>query len=232
VDGSGINLGSYIENCYSTSLVHYTGIADPTDRGFVGTVALTNTFLNNFFNVNTSEQHSDTSGTATPLGSTGMRNLITFTSTLSSGLDTPWDFAYQYNDDTGDDDIWDMDTSGIINDGYPFLFWENGDVIALADPDAVAIAQNDIPEKFALLPAYPNPFNPRTTISFQLSAISNVEINIFDINGRQITKLYNGNQEAGTYELIWNAGDMPSGVYIVKMVAGSFTGSQKVVLIK
>ncbi|MEA3391880.1 MAG: choice-of-anchor D domain-containing protein, partial [Candidatus Marinimicrobia bacterium] len=138
VNGYGINLGSNIENCFSTSLVHYTGTADPTDRGFVGSVALTNTFTNNFFDLTLSNQLTDAVGTATAKDSIAMRNIMTFTATSTEGLTSAWDFAYNFNDDAGDDDIWDMDTSGAFNDGYPFLFWENGDEVALSDEVGVS----------------------------------------------------------------------------------------------
>jgi len=231
VDGYGINLGSFIESSYSLTEVTILGGSTDVNRGFVGTATQTNTFSDNFFNVNTSGQLSDTSAAATALDSTAMRELNTFTNTITAGLDEPWDFAYHYNDDEGDEDIWDLDTSRVINNGYPFLFWENADLISLPEPE-VAIVKNTIPDEYTLYAAYPNPFNPRTTIGYQLSADSNVEINIFGISGKQIATLYHGDQEAGSYELTWNANDMPSGVYIVRMVAGDFMATQKIVLIK
>lgn len=230
VNGYGINLGSNIENCFSTSLVHYTGTADPTDRGFVGMVALTNTFINNFFVVTSSSQLTDAAGAATPKDSIAMSDITTFTDISTEGLTSAWDFAYNFNDDAGDDDIWDMDTSGAFNDGYPFLFWENGDDVAL--PEVVGISDQNIPDEFGLDPAYPNPFNPRTAISYQLSAVSFVNINIYNTRGELVDQLINGFVEKGKYELVWDASDMPSGVYIIRMRAGDFIASQKVVLIK
>ena len=231
VDGYGINLGSYIEYCYSLTNVAIFGGSTDINRGFVGTATQTNTFSNNFFNINTSGQLSDTSGAATALDSTVMRQLTTFTSTLTPGLDSPWDFVYHYYDDTGNEDLWDMDTSATLNDGYPFLFWENAGLVSLSDPE-VSIAEQDIPHKFALLPAYPNPFNPKTVIRLHYAENCNSVINIYNVQGILVEKLFNGSIEAGSYELIWDASDMPSGVYIVRMVAGSFVGSKKVVLLK
>jgi len=231
VNGYGINLGSNIENCFSTSLVHYTGTTDPTDRGFVGMVALTNTFINNFFVVTSSSQLTDAVGAATPKDSIAMSDVTTFTDISTEGLTSAWDFAYNFNDDPGDDDIWDMDTSGVFNDGYPFLFWENGEDVALQEEVGIADFDGMI-EDFKLSPAYPNPFNPRTAISFQLSAFSNIELNIYNVQGILVDKLYNGPIEAGSHELTWDASDMPSGVYIVRMVAGDFVASQKLVLMK
>jgi FG-GAP repeat protein/type IX secretion system substrate protein/HYDIN/CFA65/VesB family protein/GLUG motif-containing protein len=230
VNGWGVNLGSNIENCYSTSLVHYNGIADPTDRGFVGTVALTNTFINNFFVVTSSSQLADAVGAATPKDSIAMSDATTFTDISIEGLTSAWDFAYNFNDDAGDEDIWDMDTSGALNDGYPFLFWENGDDIALQEE--VGVDDIDIIEEFLLAPAYPNPFNPKTVISVQYAVGSNSTINIYNIQGKLVDRLFHGYVEIGTYELTWDASNMPSGVYVVKMTAGDFVQSQKVVLLK
>jgi hypothetical protein len=231
VDGYGINLGSYIEYCYSLTNVAIFGGSTDINRGFVGTATQTNTFSNNFFNINTSGQLSDTSGAATALDSTAMQDLATYTSTLTPGLDSPWDFAYHFNDDTDDEDLWDLDTSGTINEGYPFLFWENAGFISIVEPE-VSIAEQDIPHKFALLPAYPNPFNPKTVIRLHYAVGSNAIVNIYNTQGKLVNQLLNAYLEAGSYKLTWDASDMPSGVYIVRMVAGSFVGSQKIVLIK
>ena len=231
VDGYGINLGSSIENCYAMNEVLVLGGDTTTDKGFIGTVTQTNTFTNNFFCINPSGHVSDAAGAATPMDSTAMRNIATYTNITTEGLTSAWDFAYNYHDDAGIDDLWDMDTSGTFNDGFPFLFWQNGDAVALPEPE-VAIAEIGLPDKYALLPAYPNPFNPRTAISYQLSADSHVELNIYNVRGKLIDRLTKAYMEAGTYELIWNASDMPSGVYIVRMVAEDFIASQKMVLLK
>ncbi|MCK4530875.1 MAG: T9SS type A sorting domain-containing protein, partial [Candidatus Marinimicrobia bacterium] len=231
VNGYGINLGSNIENCFSTSLVHYTGTTDPTDRGFVGMVALTNTFINNFFVVTSSSQLTDAAGAATPKDSIAMSDVTTFTDISTEGLTSAWDFAYNFNDDAGDDDIWDMDTSGAFNDGYPFLFWENGDDIALQEEVGIA-DQNGMISEFKLLPAYPNPFNPKTVIGLHYAVSGNSVINIYNVQGILVEQLFNDYIEAGSYKLTWDASDMSSGVYIVRMVAGDFIQSQKVVLIK
>jgi hypothetical protein len=60
-----------------------------------------------------------------------MKTLATFTDTTTTGLTTAWDFVGNYNDDSGNDDIWDMDYSGLINAGYPYLSWEDGDDVSL-----------------------------------------------------------------------------------------------------
>ena len=89
-----------------------------------------------------------------------------------------------------------------------------------------------MPETFSLDRAYPNPFNPTTTLSFALPVRSNVLLDVYDINGRLINELINSNMDAGYHSVIWNADNNASGVYFVKMIAGDYVSSQKLMLIK
>ena len=89
-----------------------------------------------------------------------------------------------------------------------------------------------MPESFSLDRAYPNPFNPVTTLSFALPVTSNVLLEVYDINGRLINELINYNMDAGYHSVVWNADSQASGVYFVKMLAGDYVSSQKLMLIK
>ena len=90
----------------------------------------------------------------------------------------------------------------------------------------------ELPAVYSLSTAYPNPFNPTTTLSFGIPVISNVILEVYDINGRLISNLIKSNMDAGYHTVQWNAGSNSSGVYFVKMVAGEFTNTQKLMLIK
>jgi hypothetical protein len=89
-----------------------------------------------------------------------------------------------------------------------------------------------IPDIFSLSQNYPNPFNPSTKISYQLPNAGNVKISIYDALGKNVSVLVNESQNAGNYNVEWNAGNLPSGVYIYKIEAGSFTDSKKMILVK
>lgn len=89
-----------------------------------------------------------------------------------------------------------------------------------------------LPVKFDLTGCYPNPFNATTIIPYQLPERSKLSIDIFDITGRQVANLVNGNVEAGYYRTLWNGIDFPSGVYVCHMKANRFTKSIKIVLIR
>jgi len=89
-----------------------------------------------------------------------------------------------------------------------------------------------IPNEYALLPAYPNPFNPVTTISFGLPEESNVSLVVYDLQGRIVETLLKSQTKAGYHHVTWDAQDEASGVYFVKLTAGTFTTQQKVLLVK
>ncbi|NQU68384.1 MAG: T9SS type A sorting domain-containing protein [Candidatus Marinimicrobia bacterium] len=90
----------------------------------------------------------------------------------------------------------------------------------------------ELPQVFALYAAYPNPFNPVTTISYDLSESGLVSIVIYDMTGREVTNLVNTVEETGYHSVRWDASTASSGVYFVKMVSGEFTQTQKIMLVK
>ena len=79
---------------------------------------------------------------------------------------------------------------------------------------------------------YPNPFNPSTTIQFSLPAALNVKIIIFNLLGQEIQTLVNETKEAGIHEIIFDAQNLNSGVYLYKIEAGSYIQTRKMTLIK
>ena len=91
---------------------------------------------------------------------------------------------------------------------------------------------NLIPEKFALHPVFPNPFNPTATIRYDLPQESHVSLQVFNLNGQLIDILINSNQSPGMYELDWNAEHLPRVAYFIKMKTESYTKTQKVMLVK
>ncbi|MCX6641400.1 MAG: T9SS type A sorting domain-containing protein [bacterium] len=88
------------------------------------------------------------------------------------------------------------------------------------------------PVGFKLFDPYPNPFNPTTTISYQLPAKSQVKLEVFDVSGRLVTTLINGWREAGTHEVTFDGSGLAAGVYVYHLRAGEYTGVQKLILLK
>jgi predicted lipoprotein with Yx(FWY)xxD motif len=90
----------------------------------------------------------------------------------------------------------------------------------------------ELPVEYAISQNYPNPFNPSTTISYQLADRSKVILKVYDGLGKEMETLVNEEKAAGTYEVTWNAENLPSGVYFYKLKAGSFIQTRKMILLK
>jgi len=89
-----------------------------------------------------------------------------------------------------------------------------------------------IPTEFGLQRAYPNPFNPTTTISYQLASASFVKISIYDVTGKFVETLVNEQKDRGSYSVILDAGGLSSGIYIYKITAGKYSSINKCLLIR
>lgn len=89
-----------------------------------------------------------------------------------------------------------------------------------------------IPEKFALHSNFPNPFNPTTSIRYDIPKVSHVTLSIFNISGQVINILVNQKQEPGFYSVNWDARNVSTGVYFYKIQAGEFIQTKKCLLIK
>jgi hypothetical protein len=96
---------------------------------------------------------------------------------------------------------------------------------------------NTIPNQLALQPSYPNPFNPNTKISFSLPKLSDVDMQVVDINGRKIRNLLNNTLASGNHNVSWdgtnNSGvNMSSGIYFIILNVDGVILSQKLSLIR
>ena len=89
-----------------------------------------------------------------------------------------------------------------------------------------------LPEAFSLSRAYPNPFNPITNLNFTLPIESEVSFSIYNMQGREVESLVHGNMQPGYHSVKWDANSHASGIYFVKMVAGEYINTQKLMLVK
>ncbi len=112
--------------------------------------------------------------------------------------------------------------------------WQTSDgAVWEYDPPVVDVEHEFIPPtKFVLAQNYPNPFNPTTKIKYSVPQASNTTIKVFDVLGNEIETLVNEEKPVGTYELTWNAANLPSGVYFYQLKAGSFIETKKMILLK
>jgi len=105
-------------------------------------------------------------------------------------------------------------------------------------PVSVDIASTEFPHQFALGQNYPNPFNAETAIEYQISGQSQpVRLEIFDILGKRVRVLVDEKQTAGQYRIAWDGRDdrgqeVASGIYLYKMMVGSFAASKRMVLLR
>jgi len=91
---------------------------------------------------------------------------------------------------------------------------------------------SQLPSSFSLQQNYPNPFNPTTVICYSLPVSSYVSLNVYDVLGREVGTLVNEEQNAGTHNVTFNAGNLTSGVYYYRLTTGNFVDTKKLMLIK
>jgi photosystem II stability/assembly factor-like uncharacterized protein len=130
----------------------------------------------------------------------------------------------------------DLSTGYCVSSDGVILKTTNG-----GEPIGIQPISNEIPNAFSLSQNYPNPFNPSTRIKFSIPPSRGdrgvtVLLIIYDVLGREIAVLLNENLSSGTYETEWSAvggaSNYPSGVYFYKLIAGDYTATKKMVLIK
>ena len=85
---------------------------------------------------------------------------------------------------------------------------------------------------FKTFKAYPNPFNPKTVIAYELEDVRELSVSIVDVNGRQVTELYSGLQAPGFHEFTWQPKDISAGIYFCHLTSGGNTITRKLVLLK
>ena len=98
-------------------------------------------------------------------------------------------------------------------------------------------SQRHLPQRFTLYPNYPNPFNPTTTIRFDMPKEVRTTIRVYDLLGREVRTLTDRSYGPGTHSVVWDGKDeqgklLPSGEYFVRMQAGDFVAVRKVLLLK
>lgn len=124
-------------------------------------------------------------------------------------------------------DVLNSDNTGFIaGDNGTILKTTNGGVTFL-DPN-----NNTAPAYYSLEQNYPNPFNPVTAIRFSLPVSGNVTLKVFDITGRLVSEIVNGNLQAGLHEVSFDASDLSSGAYFCKLETKSFSDIKTMILVK
>ncbi|MBC7187471.1 MAG: T9SS type A sorting domain-containing protein [Calditrichaeota bacterium] len=97
---------------------------------------------------------------------------------------------------------------------------------------AVAASSAQLPHDNGVLQNYPNPFNPSTTICFSLGHGEHVTLDVFDVQGREVATLVNGELSAGDHSVVFEAKGLSSGVYFYRLTAGTLVQQRKMIMIK
>ncbi len=133
----------------------------------------------------------------------------------------------------------------VNSQGMDSVLYEGILIVTSNDPDAPEVqvpvyvhidtAQTGLrdpnrPDRFQLLPNYPNPFNPRTTIRYQLPQQAEVELSVYNTQGQRVAILVQGKQAPGLYEVTFEAENLASGIYFYRLKAGSFLQIRKMIL--
>jgi hypothetical protein len=195
----------------------------------------------NFYGNDFSNQISGTTGNNTFIGYGGDDILIG-----GSGVDRAI-YRGDYNYYAILPPIVTLDSSFQIIDLYPnrdgtdhlFEFEEiefNGIVYLLSDLLDLN-SDEQFPSEFSLDSPYPNPFNPNTSISYDIAKTGQIHLAVYDLNGRLIKTLKNGEAKRGYYSVIWDAKDengagVSTGIYFIKLTSLSLLETQKVLYLK
>jgi Secretion system C-terminal sorting domain len=130
---------------------------------------------------------------------------------------------------------WDADSLSVVvfvqSSGLKTVYQSEtisyNDLVVSNDDNA-----NQIPEEFILEQNYPNPFNPSSTIKFSIPTSEFVTLEVFDILGNEVAALVKENKLSGTYEVLFSAARLSSGVYFYQLKAGEFLQTKKMILMK
>lgn len=141
---------------------------------------------------------------------------------------------------------WDgtvIEVGTVLRRGNTLEMWYSGSLapegtnrwrIGYATATITGIAQraHEIPQQVMLSQNYPNPFNPATVVSYELSAVDDVRLVVYDLLGREVTVLVNERKPAGSYTVRFDGSGRASGVYFYRLTAGSFAQTRKMILVK
>jgi hypothetical protein len=126
---------------------------------------------------------------------------------------------YLYYDNTAINDVYFYRLKQIDFDGI----FEYSNVIQIQGPSI---------NEFRLFQNYPNPFNPVTNIKFQLAKDDNVRLDVYNEIGQRVATLLDKYTKAGSYTVKFDAGNLPSGVYLYRIQSGNYSATNKLIYLK
>jgi hypothetical protein len=171
-------------------------------------------------------------GNTTSFGAGGYDMYVLRTNALG---DTLWTRTFGGSNDDRGFSLERAQDGGIVVAGWVWSFNAPlGDacVIKLQDSPLGVTLEPTHPTRTELLQNYPNPFNPRTTIRFELSAAQHVTLKVYNLLGKEVATLLNGNLQPGEHEVQWDASGQASGTYFYQLKADGFIATKPMALVK
>jgi hypothetical protein len=108
----------------------------------------------------------------------------------------------------------------------------SGTAFLIYQPSEISNPSTAPAASFMLFPAFPNPFNAETRIAFELPVSARTTLDLFDVTGRKIRTLFDGNPAAGRHEILLNGSDLTTGTYLCRMMSGNRVATTKLMLLK
>lgn len=214
----GVILGGLVNNVGYNSIVRNSYFAGTSYSSFSGLVAFSTHPLSTIEStLALSEQNIPIINTNN--GEQTNTSIVTLEQVQSTSflINLGWSF----------ETIWGIDAS--FNEGLPYLLWENRIPTSNSNTEVI--------ESAALSTNYPNPFNPKTTIKYEIPQAGKVELTVYNIKGQEINTLIKEHKSAGNHQVVWNGKDsngkkVASGTYLYRVKVGGKEITKKMVLIK
>ena len=151
---------------------------------------------------------------------------------VADAIDKLEDFIEKVDDWIDDGDMDSAEGLILREAANDIIVQLGGEAVQASDPGITLTVQTPVPSDYYLSEAYPNPFNNQTTIRFGLPEDERVRITVYDLNGRQVAILLNSYTQAGWHSTTWTPRLLANGEYLVRMEAGEFVKTRRLVFLK
>jgi ligand-binding sensor domain-containing protein len=178
---------------------------------------------------------SSNEGLMRPINSFAINSLgYIFGSTLYGGVFYSTDNGGNWSQINSGLSVLDVSNLVVNNNDQVFAGTHVSGIFRSMNSTALGMKSNDlhVPSEYKFLKNYPNPFNATTNISFRLPEPSKISINIYNINGQLIKKLFQGKKSTGDHIITWDASNLPSATYFIRFKTKDFMKVQKCILLK
>jgi hypothetical protein len=202
-------------------------------------------FINGFDTVNAGQSYSYTVTVTGGTGTTGGVDIAAFRGSLNpvssflklsggelvhnakASVPSTYNFTYTAPSSAGTDTLY------ATGKGASFSAWNWAVNKRLVVKSLTGVLnENEFPTIFNLKQNYPNPFNPSTSIQYAIPRSAYVSLKVYDVSGKEVANLVDGFQSAGEHNIKLDGSNLPSGVYLYRLIAGNFSQTKKLAVMK